>query len=276
MHSPESQPFIQGINAVESINAALLQNSGIVSPVIATHKDTRLEDLEPFLPNRSRLRCVYKTQSIDDFVSYSQQFDSPNATCFIDENEMRALNLLDLGTTEQPLHQDHHAILQLKQTAFFEALLSMNGQHVSQKRMAEFFEDWGDMVSTEIVDQNNNDLSLIGAVKAFRDLTIESVSKAQSKVGDFNESLSTMEQIEAKAEEALPAKVIFQCEPYSGLNDVELTCRFSIITSEEKPKLVLRILRLEAQMEAIAQDFKDIIKEDLSGCDVSIYLGKKL
>ena len=50
----------------------------------------------------------------------------------------------------------------------------------------------------------------------------------------------------------IPATILFTCNPYHGLDDREFVVRVSILTGGDKPKISLRIVKLEANEEDMA------------------------
>jgi len=115
-------------------------------PVIIAPDNFKLRSLEPYMKNRSGYRFTFKTESINDFIQYGIDFDQVGASCFVDSSHMVAKTVFDLGTLEEPLHQEHTAFLSLEKTAAFSKLLSMNGAKLSQRQASDFIEDWDDSI----------------------------------------------------------------------------------------------------------------------------------
>jgi uncharacterized protein YfdQ (DUF2303 family) len=185
---------------------------------------------------------------------------------------MNAETFFDLGTEEQPLHQRHKSRLQLDKTAAFKALLRINGDRLSQKEAANFVEDWADNIV--VLSKDGGEMTIAQASKQLREITIEQVSAIDSKVDDFGESMSSMERIEAKNQERIPATIEFACEPYHGLGLRAFTVRVSILTGGSKPEISLRIIKLEAQEEDMAEEFKEILNKTFDGCKLKTFIGE--
>lgn len=84
-----------------------------------------------------------------------------------------------------------------------------------------------------------------------------------------------MQQVEIKAgAEDLPAGFVFECQPYEGFNDYRFACQLRAIPSEKTALFKYRIGQLEAQQVAIAEEFKQSIKNRVSVQDIKTYLGE--
>lgn len=250
---------------------AMLAELNTSSPVALVPGTMRVESLEEHMPNASSYRMSYSTTSIDDFTRYNQEHDQEGSACFVDSEQMCAKSIYDLGTKEEPLHKRHKACLQLKQTAAYKALLAVNGQPLSQKKAGEFLEDWSENI--KCLAKTDEEMTAIQAAVSLQDLTIEAARNINSKVDDFGASMSTMDKIEAQHQERIPAKVMFTCDPYHGLGKREFVMRVSILTGHDKPQVVFRILRLEANEEDMAEEFKGIIEDSASKLKLSTYIG---
>lgn len=162
--------------------------------------------------------------------------------------------------------------LQLDKTAAFKALLNINGDHLSQKAAANFVEDWADNII--VYSKHGDEMTLNQAVKQLREITIEQVSNLDSKVDDFGESMSEFERIEAKNQELIPATIDFTCSPYHGLDERGFTVRVAILTGGQKPEISLRIIKLEAQEEDMAEEFKEILVDTFSKSKLKTFIGE--
>lgn len=230
-----------------------------------------VSNLESNMVNRDSYRFAFATKSINDFGEYCKEFDKEGAKCFVNSDYMRANTIFDLGTEEAPLHQLHNAKLQLDKTAAFKALLNINGEHLSQKDAANFVEDWADNI--KVLCKAGKTMTVNQASKQLREITIEQIASMDSRVDDFGESMSTMERIEAKNQDVIPATIEFTCDPYHGLVNRAFTVRVSILTGGDKPKISLRIVRLEAQEEDMAEEFKENLVEKFADCELKTFIG---
>lgn len=248
-----------------------LESNKTHDPIIITPQNFGILELEQYMEHRSSYRFTFKTKSIKDFIQYGEDFDGVGASCFVDSSTMNAKTIFDLGTLEKPLHQVHRAFLSLDETAAFSKLLSINGVRLSQKQASDFIEDWADNV--RIFSTAGDYMTAKQGAASLRDLTIESAKEVNSKVGDYSESMSTMEKVEAKDKHLIAGEIIFKCVPYLHLEEREFIIRLSLITSGDAPQLSFRIIKLESIREEIAEEFKDILIDGFEKCKTKVYMG---
>ena len=244
-----------------------------LSPLVPIPDSVTLSDLEKHMPTASRFRLNYATTSMADFIEYNTLHDLEGATCFVDAEAMRAESIFDLGTVAEPGHKENRGLLELKELAAYAAIRQVNGVAMGQKKAAEFIEDWADSCKG-IVNKNGDKMEARAAAAALCDLTIEAAREVNSIVDDFGASMSAMERIEAKNQDKIPATMIFTTEPYNGLRVREIEVRIGLLTTEDKPKIVLRILRLEQLQEDIAGEFKDEILNSTEGLEIKTFIGE--
>lgn len=262
---------IEKIQETAHIPEWLAQLDVTEAPVAALPESLRLHDLECYMEHASRYRLKYQTDSLADFVGYNKNHDKEGAACFIDATEMKAESIFDLGTPEEPGHKSSRAILTLKSTAAFRAVKCIDGHKLSQKEAGEFIEDWSDYIT--VSSHNGEDMPVIAAVKALQDLTIESAREVTSKVSDLGASMTAMERIEAKNKELFPSNIIFACKPYAGLSMYSINIRVGILTGDDKPKIVFRIVGLESLLEEMAEEFKDLVVEQTKDLKLKTFIG---
>jgi len=240
-------------------------------PVIITPQNFGILELERYMKNRSNYRFTFKTESIKDFIQYGNDFDEVGASCFVSSSNMVAKTIFDIGTLEKPLHQDHKAYLELTKTAAFLKLLSIDGTRLSQKQASDFIEDWEENIN--VFSTDGDYMGAKAAAASLRNLTIEAAREVNSKVGDYSESMSTMEKVEAKDKHLLPSEIKFSCVPYLHLNEIDFTIRVSLNTGADVPQLTFRIIKLESIKEEIAEEFKGILIDGLDGTETKVYMG---
>lgn len=267
----EALQLLQQTALLSDVNSAL-SLIGTKTPTIALPQGVSLESLENKMEFRSSYRFTFQTKSINDFGEYCKEFDKEGAKCFVNSDSMNAKTFFDLGIEDAPLHQRHTAKLQLDKTAAFKALLRINGERLSQKEAANFVEDWADNIT--VTSKDGEVMPIAQAAKQLREITIEQVSSVDSKVSDFGESMSSMERIEAKNQDVIPAVIEFTCDPYHGLSKRAFTVRVSILTGGSKPEISLRIIKLEAQEEDMAEEFKEILNKTFDGSKLKTFIGE--
>ena len=242
------------------------------SNLLALPSGISLKDLEDYMPTRDSYRFAFATKSIKDFGEYCKEFDKEGAKCFVNSDYMRANTIFDLGTEGAPLHQRHNAKLQLDKTAAFKAILCVNGNHLSQKDAANFVEDWADNIN--VFCKAGQPMTIAQATKQLREITIERMASVDSKVSDFGESMSAMEKVEARNQDIIPASIEFTCNPYHGLVNRAFTVRVAILTGGSNPEISLRIIKLEAQEEDMAEEFKEILVDTFVDSDLKTFIGE--
>ncbi|MEQ1963427.1 DUF2303 family protein [Xenorhabdus khoisanae] len=230
-----------------------------------------IESLEEFNLSRYRFRGEMKTTSIDDFVKYSIGYSGEGARCFIDAEKMRAEAIFNIGTVANPGHADNSASVVLRKTAPFRALLNINAQKQRQKDLAEWLEDWYEHLMAFDVDGGVLDIKK--AVAAIRRITIEATQSQDHEEHDFSGKRSVLESVEAKSKEVMPAVFEFTCIPYDGLSERRFKLRYSILTGDNVPMLVLRIVQLEAKEEAIAEEFRDLLTVEFHDANIETFIG---
>jgi uncharacterized protein YfdQ (DUF2303 family) len=249
-----------------------LASIGTQSRLLVVEQGFEVKNLESNMKNRDSYRFAFATKSIKDFGLYCKEFDKEGAKCFVDSDRMNAKTIFDLGTEGAPLHQLHKAKLQLDKTAAFKALLSINGVKLSQKDASNFIEDWADNMI--VFTKEGDHMGIPQAAKQLREITIEQVANVESNVNDFGESMSTFEKVEAKNSEKIPSDIKFKCVPYHGLDNREFTVRVSILTGGQKPEISLRIIKLEAQEEDMAEEFKEILVDTFAKTKLKTFIGE--
>ena len=241
-------------------------------PTALIPQNAQVESLERFNTQRFRFRGALSTTSIDDFVRYSVGYavtDTP-ARCFIDADNMSARSVFNIGTLDKPGHADNVAGITLKKTAPFRALLDVNGDRLNQKQIAEWLEDWSDFLTA--FDASGETMTIAQAAQAVRRVTIQQSSQADHEEGDFSGKKSLMQSVEASSKEVMPVAFEFKCVPYEGLGERRFNMRNSLLKSSD-PVFVLRIVQLEAQQEAIANEFRDLLIGKFDGEPVETFIG---
>lgn len=263
---------IQEVKKLVLSSAHLGDLQGLACPTALLPDDVSIVSLEHLSLERFRFRGNMITTSIEDFVRYSVGYASEEekARCFIDADNMVARSIFNIGTLDNPGHADNAASIKLKKTAPFRALLGINGDHLSQKQIAEWLEDWSGYLVA--FDAEGNTLDITKAVQAVRRVTIQQTNAADHEDGDFSGKKSLMQSIEASSKDVMPVAFEFKCVPYEGLDERAFSLRNSLLKSGE-PVFVLRIVQLEAQEEAIATEFRDLLIGKFASKPVETFIG---
>lgn len=169
--------------------------------------------------------------------------------------------IFNLGDSNVAGHADDSASLSLEPTAAYAALQRLAGKSLSQKDLAEWMEDWRDFLKA--VAPDDQELPLVQAIAAVRNITIKASSERTTVEGNFNASRSAMDQIEAASQDTLPSSLIFSTAPYDGLPLRNFVLRLSVLTTESKPVIKPRWVGEQQVREEIAQEFKELLAADI-------------
>lgn len=229
-----------------------------------------VHDLEQFLPHRRRMRGRMQTSSIEDFVVYTTLNHEDGATVFVDAGEMRATAVLNLGNTNAAGHADNTATLNLQPTAAYLALKRIVDGKRAQRDVAEFIEDWIGLVECFSDDEKLQPKQAIAAVRA---VTIEGLRRTESQEQSLSASRGTFESVTASSKTPLPTFIYFTCEPYQGLSERTFVLRLGVITSDEKPALLLRVVKAEEHQEEMARELTGKVRDRLVETLVPVLIG---
>lgn len=255
-----SQETIAELRKAEAIKAANVELLAAPS-TIALPNDFSIHDLEKYLPERRRLRGAMTTSVIEHFARYAIDNAEDGARVFIDPANLQATAVLNIGTTEKPGHGDNTATLKLRQTAAYTALLGIaHGRALTQTQVAEFMEDWGLHVSCE---NDGGEVELRKAIGLIRNITIEGLRKLGSQEQQLSATRSTFEQVSATSEEPLPTFIYFEAVPYQGLQQRTFAMRLGILTGDQKPSIVLRMVNPEEHAEQMALELSSLIGQQI-------------
>ena len=77
----------------------------------------------------------------------------------------------------------------------------------------------------------------------------------------------------ASSKEPIPELVYFKCTPYEGLEERTFVLRVSILTTDDKPRLVLRIQRLQLHVEQMASELAQTVSDQLVAEHIAVVRG---
>ncbi len=248
---------IETLHRIEELVMAASRENALSTATPARILNNQVVSIEHLQEGRSRFRGSLKTSLLSEFVAYLKRH--PVGAGFIDADNMTATAFLNLGTKDNPGHADWQAHLDLKATAAYRAIRSIEGSPLSQKQMAEWIEDWSTHLSAM---KDGQTIGINVALAAIREISIEAKKNVTSTDRDFGASRSSMEEIEARAKGGLPTHLRFGCHPYPGFRHRDFNLRLSVITGDS-PALKLRIVGKEQVEEDIAQEFKALLLEEI-------------
>lgn len=230
-------------------------------PVVALPNEFTLTSLESFLPLRRRARNSMSTAYVEDFARYVGQHRENGCTIYVNAEAMSAKAVLNQGTPTEPGHGDNTATVKLKATALYTSLRNLVSQARGQKALAEWLEEWRDLVTP--LDKDLADLNIAHVVAGIRSVSIEQLNKSTSTVEALSAERSEMESVAAKtnrADAVLPAYLKLTTKPYKELSERTFYVRVSILTSQREPAFALGILGLELHEEEMAAEFAHVVR----------------
>lgn len=256
---------IQELTRSEAISTANAAAGAVAPGLLALPNDFTAHDMESRLPQRRRARSTMTTSNIEHFAAYVGTHKEDGATVFVDQQAITAQAVLNLGTPAAPGHGDNRADLKLRATAAYTALCRIaDGNQHSQREVAEWLEDWQNTITAE--DAEGTEVATRHAIAAVRSITIEAIRRGESQEGSLSATRSALEQVTARSNAAtLPAFLTITAQPYLGLDVRTFRVRLGVLTSTEKPQLVLRVMKAEAHADEMAAELATKVTAALGG-----------
>jgi len=259
------------LSKADGIRAADAAVGGQCDAVTALPNDYMVHDLERYLTTRRRARGTMSTSALAAFAQYVATHTGPGAAVFVNADTMSATAVLNLGTSEEPGHADNRAVFTAKKTAAFAGLLTVaDGQARPQTKIAEFIEDWADAIKCFV---EGEEVPLPKAVAAVRKITIESLRKIESEEKQLSASRSAFESVQATSTERLPTLIEFHATPYADLPPRTFALRIGILTGNDKPGITLRIVNVEKQIEQMATELTELVRNALHESGLPVMIG---
>lgn len=260
----------QTFNQIATLAIAASKEIKSDFPVVMLPKEMDLHSLEGFNAHRNQFRAAFSTQRFASLIDYARANTQPNAQCFIDQSDMSALIVFDMGNVKEAGHAKHRAALKMKKTAAYQALCDLQGKKLSQKTFSDFLEDWAENLKAYCHD---DEMTVQSAVQAVRKMTIDYARNEEHEVGDFAAKKSALESVEAKSALQLPTHFEFTCNPYNGLDVRTFNLRLSVLTGSGEPVLVVRLIQAEQIEEAVTEEFSAKLTIALSNTEIKVNIG---
>ncbi len=277
--------------ALDLLQRTAVRASGVVAvdthkPQLAVPEGVVLKDIEHLQAGRSRFRGQYQTSMLAEFNSYTSKRHSDasglapapagtgSTSVFVNADGASATAFFNLGAPTNPGHGDDIAVLTLRSTAAHAALMAIIGKQMKQRQLAEFLEDWHDIVLPvyPVDDPNAPVPSLSAAIAAIRDITISAKAEQSSVQGDLSAGRTAIEEIEARSRKVLPTGFTFATEPYEGFLQRTFNLRLAVLPQEKDPLLTLRIVGHADVQEKIAKEFEQKVRDGVP-TGVNVYRG---
>jgi len=272
MFNQEAIEKLSQAQAVTAIAAAVADSMQPGSRPVFAPKDFIEHDLERFVAHRRRARGSMTTQSLEAFAAYTKAHAEVGASVFVAPATMAAVAVLNLGTPLLPGHADNTATWKPRQTAAHAALMAVvrtdhNTQRsLSQTQMAEWLEDWADVVTCK---NDDADIETKRAIAAVRAITIESARKVESVQAQLSVESSAFESVKANSKnDPLPTHIVFKAAPFDGFAERTFVLRVAVHPVDKGPTLSLRIARQEWHEEETAKELADKAAAAIQGLPV--------
>jgi len=252
---------IRDMAAVELANQILEKELGFTK-VIPVPKDHVLVNLQQYKDAPKQFEGVFSTHVLDEFSAYLQENGNEATGLFIDPDNSEALAIIDMGKADKPKWGRHRAILKLKKTAEYDAVTAKALKVFGQTALIDFVEDFSANIIFYTGDQKTP-VDLSSAILAIRKMTVEQKASKDSTVGDFKAATNKFDEIEVRSKGAeLPSGFFFTCTPHQGFSEKTLDCRLRATGNGDKVELIYRILGYELMVDAIAEEFKELLSKE--------------
>jgi uncharacterized protein YfdQ (DUF2303 family) len=215
----------------------------------------KLEGLERFGDAPKRLRGTFKTARISDFAAYWDTHNTEYSALFLDPDSMSAVARIDHGTPLEPGWGSHQAVLDLRPTAGYVALLRLvGGSAYKQADLLDWIADWAPLLqfSDTAAEGDNPNMTAAHAIQALRKLETAAGKTALFEESDLGRQRSVLES--AKVTQSPPVRMLVTLTPYAELDARTFAVRLAYLPQDPvmiKPRLVA----LEATREAMADEF---------------------
>lgn len=261
-------------DALDALTEALsIQNVAMdetYEPTVLVPRGMEVRSLETYLERPLRRRAKLLTSRIEDFARYVNSAKQDGTIIFIDPECGSAEAVIDYGTHERPEWGDHKVTLKIPRTEEAKAVIGINERAVSQRELIEFLEDWRAIIAPQSASGDN--VSVTQAIGAIRSVKIDEIRETQSTQGDFESSVSVLDQVSAKGvSESLPSFLRATFSIREGLDPVQVELKVSILTERsDEPMFKLRAIALQSIMHDSARHIESAILDAVEGVETFI------
>jgi uncharacterized protein YfdQ (DUF2303 family) len=237
----------------------------------------QIRNLERYEPTPKAFKGTFFTTVLDEFIRYVNQNGNENSKIFIDQQEMLAEAIIDMGEQLNPLWGRYRAKINLLKTPAYTALLKLQNQTLTQQDFIDFAEDWQANVHFYFGDFTFTDKEPFpNFIRILRRVKVTTNNSTDQNVNNFSNSHSALESIEIKSDkDQLPDGFVFSGVPYEGFQPINFNCQLRAVNDDKTVKLKYRIGQLDLILEAIAYEFKEVLfKKTDQKLNDSIFIGK--
>lgn len=257
--------------AIAAQGAMPIQVDGNAS-IAVIPESFKVINTEKFNPLRDRFRGAFSTVSISSFVEYVQNRKIADVKAFVStQRGLDAQAVFNLGDENAPGHADDTALLSLEKKPEFKALEKIDGDRFNQQELIDWLDDWADFLTAR--NAEGEQIPHEKALRALRRVKINRSHEADSNVQDLGYNASVTEQAEATGvDENLPNHLTLATESYKGLSVENLKISLRISFKEANPTFVLRFVGKDAHEQRRAEEFTNLLQEQLMA-EVAFYQG---
>lgn len=219
---------IADLAAAEQTNHLIEENE---LPTLIVPNSHQLCSIERFLPAPKRFRAQFETASLTDFLNYYNKHMDGNTSLFVDDSDLTANAIFDLGTPKSPLWSEHKATLTMAKTGHYSMLLACENKRMNQTSILEFFDDFRPNVEFFNTDNNGDklDIGFRDAYSALSSLTVQKLSEADKTEDVHSASSSTYDKLDVNSRRGtLPEYFAFSTPPYREMEAIQVNCRLRI------------------------------------------------
>lgn len=269
------------IKAIGDLAIAAGENTKIETGgrCVALPDKWNIHDLEKYQDAPNRFRGTMTTPSIEDFIAYVLR-DPDGSNAFAHRAganagtlapNMKATNIFNMGTQDDPDHADNRAELIIPPTPDFLRFVMASTQTHDQSELIDLFEDLGGLASfTTSTGAELTKLAASSGVNAIRKVKVTRKSEREHVHDDFKQTKSALDQVEATSDLGMPSGLLFEGELYEGLGKQSLWARLSLVANDDDPDFRLRIPRLEAALIDAERNLAQILRDRLDGVPVTV------
>lgn len=263
----------EAIQRIEQLSQAAHAMPATHVPAVLAPGGAQVIDLEEFQERPARLRQTFRTERINDFVTYILAADGDrHPTVYVSPSGDKATAIIDHGTDEAPEWGHHRAELALVKTREYQALESLCAHPRSQQDLIDYLEDWArDGLVECLVD--GEPVGASAAIAAVRRVDLKATEQATHVQDNFSASRTAIEQIEARgATGSLPGHIKLMAPMYVGTGQRDIYARIGVRAGKDgQPAFGIRIMQLDTLVEAVAREVEQTLIEHLRGeCDVFV------
>lgn len=226
---------------IEKLEAlALRANLPEHAAVALVPKGLEALDLEQYEIRPRRHTGQYLTSSIEDFTAYllrasGEQGVSPEIYVATDHPYAKAI--LDPGGRDTPRWHDWTATLELHASDAGAALEDLCEQPVRPEAIVQFIDDWA--LNCRFL-ANGHDCTAEAARAQFADCTVETIRSLRTKTADLSREKTGLERLTVQP--SLPTRLLFDCEPWRGLEPRTLPVRIQATDTGGTAALKLTVI----------------------------------